>query len=262
MSFRVMKSFCALVSAFSMIVVGSVSAEAADWGTIKGRILIDGTPAKPGPLDASKDKVCAEKKPVNEVIVVGKDNALVNAVVYLRLSPGKKVEVNPAYDAEMNKAVEIDNNGCAFKPHVTLVRVGQSLDIKNSDPTGHNTNIQAFAFNQTIASNQKVTVKASTASPLPSPVVCNIHPFMKGYILSQNHPYMAATGEDGTFEIKDIPAGKHDFQFWHEAAGYLKDVEFKGGKADRRGRAELTIAAGQTLDLGDIKVKASDLKVK
>jgi hypothetical protein len=47
---------------------------------------------------------------------------------------------------------------------------------------------------------------------------------------------------------------------WHEASGYLKNLKFKGGATDRRGRAELTIAAGQTLDLGDIKVPASGLK--
>ena len=50
------------------------------------------------------------------------------------------------------------------------------------------------------------------------PVVCNIHPWMKAYILSLDHPYMAVTGEDGTFEIKNMPAGQHEFQFWHEIA--------------------------------------------
>ena len=79
-------------------------------------------------------------------------------------------------------------------------------------------------------------------------------------MLVQDHPYMAVSGEDGTFEIKNIPAGKHEFQFWHEAPGYLKNLKFKGGTTDRQGRAELTIAAGQTLDLGDIKVPASVLK--
>ena len=29
---------------------------------------------------------------------------------------------------------------------------------------------------------------------------------------------MAASGEDGSFEIKNVPAGKHEFQFWHEIA--------------------------------------------
>ena len=50
---------------------------------------------------------------------------------------------------------------------------------------------------------------------------------------------MAVSGDDGTFEIKNIPAGKHEFQFWHEAAGYLKNVQFKGGNdgSPRPGRA-------------------------
>ncbi len=84
---------------------------------------------------------------------------------------------------------------------------------------------------------------------------------MKAYLLSLPHPYMAVSGEDGTFEIKDMPAGAHEFQFWHEAPGYLKNLKFKGGMTDsRHGRAKITIAAGKTLDLGDIKVSASLLK--
>ncbi len=71
---------------------------------------------------------------------------------------------------------------------------------------------------------------------------------------------MAVVGNDGTFEIKNIPAGQHEFQFWHEAAGYLKMAKLKGGVTDNRGRAKLTIAAGQTLDVGDIKVPVSALK--
>jgi hypothetical protein len=83
---------------------------------------------------------------------------------------------------------------------------------------------------------------------------------MAAHLLVQEHPYMATTADDGTFEIKNIPAGKHEFQFWHEAPGYLKDLSLKSGKTNRQGRADLEIAAGQTLDLGDVKVPASMLK--
>ncbi len=249
-----------VVAALATTLMGSISAQAAGWGSVKGRIVVDGTPPKVAPLVVSKDQYCIDKKPVNEAIVVGKENALVNAVVYLRVATGQKVQVAPSYDAQAKESVVLDNNGCSFHPHITLIRVGQMLDIKNSDPVGHNTNVAVFAFNQTIPSNGQSQIKASTAGALPTPVVCNIHPFMKGYILSQEHPYMAVTGDDGTFEIKDIPAGKHDFQFWHEAGGYLKNVALKEGKTDNRGRAALTIADGKTLDLGDIKVKASSLK--
>jgi hypothetical protein len=240
------------------MVVGSTSA--AEWGSLKGRVVVDGTPTKPAPLVVTKDQFCIDKMPTNESIIVGKDNALVNAVVYLRLPTGQKVEVNPEYAAKANDAVVLDNNGCSFHPHVSLVRMGQSLDIKNSDPVGHNTNVSVLSFNQVIPAGSDTKVKVGASGPLPTEVACNIHPFMKGWILVQDHPYMAVSGEDGTFEIKDIPAGKHDFQFWQEAAGYLKNAKFKSGATDKKGRAELTIEAGKTLDLGDIKVAASALK--
>jgi hypothetical protein len=83
---------------------------------------------------------------------------------------------------------------------------------------------------------------------------------MKGHLLSQEHPYMVTSGENGTFEIKNIPAGTNEFQFWHELPGNLKNTKFKGGTTDARGRAKLKIEAGKTLDLGDIKVPASVLK--
>jgi hypothetical protein len=83
---------------------------------------------------------------------------------------------------------------------------------------------------------------------------------MKAHLLSLDHPYMAASGEDGKFEIKDIPVGTNEFQFWHELPGNLKNMKLKGGMTDPRGRAKLKIEAGKTLDLGDIKIAAGVLK--
>ena len=252
-----------VVGAFAWLALHvACAAQAAEWGSIKGRILIDGKPAALAPINAGTDPFCAMKKPVSETIVVGKDNALVNAVVYLRLATGKKVEVHADYAEAFKKAVDLDNKDCAFIPHVTLVRVGQTLNVKNSDPVGHNTNIGTFAFNQVIPAGAVVPVKAGVAGPLPSNVACNIHPVMKAWLLCLDHPYMAVADNDGNFEIKNIPVGEHEFQFWHEAAGYLKTVKMKGAATDARGRAKLKIAAGEPLDLGDIKVPAGVLKTQ
>ena len=241
----------------------TLTAGAAEWGSVKGRFVVDGTPPQPEPLVVTKDQFCIEKQPVNQSLVVGEGGGLANVVVYIRVPRRGKVEVHPDYQAQLSEPAVLDNDGCSFEPHITLVRVGQPFIIKNSDPVGHNTKASLVAngqFNVTIPAGQETKTPLNRAESIPLPVNCNIHPFMQGHILVQDHPYMAASSEDGTFEIANVPAGKHEFQLWHEAPGYLKDVKYQGGAADRRGRAELTIAAGQTLDLGDIKVPASMLK--
>jgi hypothetical protein len=248
---------------FTSAIVAATFASAVDaqqWGSIKGRILVEGVPKKPAPLVVNKDAFCIAAKPQNDSLVIGKENALVNAVVYLRVGTGApKVAINPAYDAAFKKSVVLDNKNCMFHPHITVVRKDQMLDILNSDPVGHNTNIALIAFNQLIPAMGKVPVKVTAASAIPMPVACNIHPWMKAYVLSLDHPYAAVTGEDGKFEIKDMPVGEHEFQFWQES-GYLKNVKFKGGTTDARGRAKIKVAAGEPLDLGDIKVPAAMLK--
>jgi hypothetical protein len=240
----------------------AATAEAADWGSLKGRFVVDGKPAPPPALVVDKDQFCIDKKPVNQALVIGKGNELANAVIYLRLPRRGDVAIHPDYEALLKEPAVLDNRGCEFHPRVTLVRVGQTLQVKNSDPTGHNTNISLFGFNPVVPANSKLDVKAQKDAPLPTPVRCNIHPFMQAHVLSLKHPYMAVSAEDGTFEIKNLPAGKHEIQLWHEVPGYLKDVATKSGKADRQGRINVTIVANETADLGDIKVPAAMLKAK
>ena len=233
-------------------------ATAADWGSLKGRFVVDGPPPALPPLAVDKDQYCIDNKPKNDMIVVGKDNGLVNAVVYIFLGRRGKIEIHPDYAALMKEPVALDNKGCSFHPHVVAVRTGQPFVIKNSDPVGHNTNT-AKLFNETIAAGEERTKTFDKPEALPIPVSCGIHPFMKGQLLIQEHPYMAVSGDDGTFEIKNIPAGKHEFQFWHET-GYLSGVKLSAGATNNRGRATLTIEPGKTLDLGVIKVPPSLLK--
>jgi hypothetical protein len=248
----------ASLALFVLAFVVFSSASAAEWGSIKGRFVVDGQPPKPAPLIVTKDQFCIDNPPKNETVIVGEDGALANVVVYLRLGRRDKIDVHPDYEATLSEPAVLDNKACHFVPHVTLVRTGQQLVLKNSDPVGHNTNLGIF--NQIIPAGGETPTKLTRAEALPKPVSCNIHPFMRGYVLIQDHPYMAVSDEDGTFEINNVPAGKRGFTYWHETSGPMRNLKVGGGTADRRGTVELTIKPGETLDLGDIKVPAISLK--
>jgi hypothetical protein len=225
---------------------------AAEWGSIKGRFVVDGQPPQLKALNVTKDQYCMDNPPNDESVIVGEKGGLVNVAVYVRANRGEKLDVHPDYESTLSKPAVLDNKACRFVPHITLVRTGQPLVLKNSDPVGHNTNLGVF--NQIIPSGGETPTKISRAAALPLSVSCNIHPFMKGYVLVQDHPYMAVTDNTGAFEINNIPAGKRQFMFWHEVPGPLKDLKIASGKMDRRGAVEVTIKAAETLDLGEIKI--------
>jgi hypothetical protein len=249
-----------VLSIFALMIgsLTSAAAPAAEWGTVKGRFVVAGQPPKPSPLVVSKDQFCIDNPPTNESVVVGDKGGLANVVVSIRLGRRDKIEIHPDYLAKLDEPVALDNKACHFVPHVTLVRAGQPLVLKNSDPVGHNTNLGVF--NQIIPAGGETTTKISRAAATPLSVTCNIHPFMKGYVVVQDHPYMAVSDETGNFEIQNIPAGEHAFAIWHEASSFLKDLKVGSGKTDRRGTVELTIKPGETLDVGDIAIPATALK--
>lgn len=251
------------VCAAALLVVTAESSTAAGWGSIKGKFVVDGKAPVPAAIDASKDAYCVEHQPINQSIVVDEQGNLANVVVYLRPGRTEKIAVHPDYDAAKDEPAVLDNKFCSFHPHVLLVRTGQPFVIKNSDTVGHNTNVHLQkngASNTTIAAGDQTKRVLTKAEAVPLPVDCNIHPFMHGFILVKDDPYMTVSAEDGTFEIKNIPAGKREFEFWHEQPGRLKKLKYQGGALNQQGRATLTIVDGKTIDLGEIKVPASMLK--
>jgi hypothetical protein len=76
---------------------------------------------------------------------------------------------------------------------------------------------------------------------------------MKGYIRIFNHPYYAVTADDGTFEIKDAPAGEYRIAVWHEGMGW---VAFDDADAGKKGKL-ITIKADGITDLGTFPLTKS-----
>ena len=234
-------------------------AEAHGQATLKGRFVYDGTPPTPEKITPTQDAaICGKHNLVRQQLVVGKDGGLANVVLWLT------TKGIAAPDAAPSTPAVLDNKGCHFEPHVLLMRAGQPLEIKNSDPAGHNTKGSPKStpeFNILIPANGSQTVKTLTkAERQPFEVQCSIHPWMNGWILIQDGPFAAVTDADGRFEIKGLPEGKPlEFQLWQEKARNLKNLPVGSKKTSAFGRLPITLKSGEN-DLGDIKVPASAFK--
>lgn len=230
-------------------------ASADAWGNLTGKFVIEGPPPTPAPLAITKDEqVCGKHGLHDESIEVGMGDGLKNVVIFLA---DKKAPIHPDYEETATATVRFDNHHCRFEPHILPLRTTQKLEIHNSDPVAHNSNLTPLGdapFNQLISENNATAYQFHKQQNKPVAVTCSIHPWMKGYVFPRDNPYAAVTGEDGSFEIKKLPAGKHEFQVWQEAVGELAaKPEWKKGKF------KLEIQEGDN-DLGTIPVDVSLLK--
>jgi hypothetical protein len=66
------------------------------------------------------------------------------------------------------------------------------------------------------------------------PVKCNIHSWMHAFIGVLDHPYFAVSGDDGSFEIKNLPPGTYTIGVWQEKLGTQEQQVTVGplGKAE------------------------------
>ncbi|QEG36984.1 cupredoxin domain-containing protein [Bythopirellula goksoeyrii] len=259
-----MRSNIAILTSAVITLTLASQVGAADWGSLKGKFVVDGSVGDPAAINVNKDtEYCGKHDLVDETIVVGEGGELANVVVYIYTKRGQSLDVHPDYEATASEPVVLDNKGCRFEPHVIAIRTNQPFEIRNDDAgIGHNTNASFVAnpgFNEMVTNDKPITKTLQKAEPVPAPVACNVHPWMKAHAVVREDPYVAISDENGEFEIVNIPAGEHEFIFWHEAKGNMRDMKLSDGKTDRKGRAKLKIASGETLDLGEIKVPAKTL---
>ncbi|MFP6613649.1 MAG: hypothetical protein VB835_15160 [Pirellulales bacterium] len=253
---------CLLIATTLLVVSAANVASAQQWATLKGRFVYSGKAALAAKLNVTKDvAVCTKVHPIEEVITVGKGGGLANVIVWVRT---KGIDVHPKYNEGDPPVVTLDNRNCRFAPHVVGVRTGQVLELSNSDPVGHNTLGTCRAntpFNDNFPPGTKLSKKFTAAERLPFPVACGSHPWMKAYVLVQDHPYMTVSDLDGGFQLVNLPAGVDlELQVWHET-GYIQEVTKGGAKtAWKRGRFEVKLESGQQLDFGNLLVAPDELK--
>jgi len=201
-------------------------------GTVTGVVSFNGTPPAPKKIDSSADPVCGQKNPNLETEdTVVKDGKLANAFVYIKdgtTTDGKKVG-DFEWDTPTT-SVQLDQNGCHYRPHVLGVQTNQKISITNSDPTTHNihpTPKQNPEWNQSQPNGAAPIEKSFARSEILVPVKCNQHPWMKSYIGVMKTPFFAVSADNGSFTLKGVPAGTYTVAAWHEggADGTTKTVQ-------------------------------------
>ena len=233
--------FLALPVAFT--IVTCLSANAADWATVKGQVVFPAGKKIPERKELNvtqdKDHCLSKGKILDESVIVNpKNRGVKNVVVWLRpanKSPQAKFGKNEIFpDDAKRKPVEhvISQPCCMFTDRITLARIGDKIVVKNPAPVPHNffwSSANNGEVNQTIPKMDAYKMpNALVAEGPPIQYKCTIHGWMTGYVRIFDHPYYAITDEDGKFEIKNAPVGNYRIVYWHENG-------YRGGAQGRFG---------------------------
>ena len=237
-----------LVGGAKILVVRSAAAakpaarpDSSSTGSVAGRVRFEGQKPEPTRISMSSDPACSKQHAsavAGEDFVLGNEGALENVVVFV--SEGVN---GGSFEVPAEPAV-IEQKGCVYKPHVVALQANQKLKIVNGDNTLHNihpfpTNNREWNKAQPAGSTMEETFPREEVA---IPVKCNVHPWMRSYIAVFKHPFFAVSGQDGSFDLHNLPPGEYTVQAWHEKLGSL--------------RQKVTVAAGEAKKM-DFVFKAS-----
>ncbi len=201
-------------------------------GAVSGAITYSGKAAAPKKLAVTKDtQVCGKSEHFDETLVVGANGGIKDAIVSIKGIKGGK-----GLDALGTNFV-LDQKGCLYSPHTSIVPINVPVKILNPDGILHNIHTYSkknAPFNKSQPQFKKEMTATFTA---PELVVakCDVHGWMSSNIFVVDHPYHAVTDAKGAFTIKDVPPGTYTVEIWQEKLG-LKT-------------AQVTVTAGQAATL-------------
>ncbi len=214
-----------------------------DGGTIRGQVtLVGGKPRPmafnlvtiPDPVYCGRISTGTGWRIVED-FVTGPNGGLKDVVVMLKdIKKGKPFELEP---------VKIEAVDCEFLPFVNVLRDRDKVTVINMDPVEHD--IQGYETNRTrgarVLFNRPLPMNAfhnlvnllgaETHKHLPGkPMVeqvhlrkgrnifvmqCGFHPYMFSWGVVVSNPYYVITGQDGRFQLKDVPPGTYTLGVWH-----------------------------------------------
>ncbi len=194
----------------------AAAAPAGATQSIKGTVAYTGAPVVMEKINRAVDPYCAKTPMKEETLIVNSNKTLANVLV--RITKG----INTALPPPPSTAAQIEQHECMYRPRVQGIVAGQPLTIKNADGTTHN--VHTYKGSTTLFNQAQIAGSAPFEKTFKDDMAmlkfkCDIHPWMTGYVSVTNHPYFAVTGADGSFEIKNVPAGSYTIEAWQEKLG-------------------------------------------
>ncbi len=220
--------------AFAVLCLTSVPV----YSEITGRISLQGTPLYPDAvIDNATDKHCQEHGEIKTSDwIISPEGGLGDVVVSI-------VEPPAGATADSPKKIDILQEGCTYKPHVSALLAGGQASIKNGDDTLHN--VRGVAF---LGRGKRSRPLFNIGQPVKGMVLehtfketgtyklnCDVHPWMEAWVLVFPHPFFAVSAPDGTFSLPaGLPDGEYTAQSWHSRfkTPLIQKITVTGGKAE------------------------------
>jgi hypothetical protein len=204
---------------------------AENGGVITGTVRLKGKPPVITKVFPASDlDVCGERARAAQVLMLGTNQTVRDAIVYL---------AGTARDRKSNiasPAIVLDQRDCEFVPRIQIVRSGVPLILRNSDPVLHVVRIDSMSGTNAARTLLNVATpyagfeKAYRLANFREPTLLQVasgngKAWMAGYIAVIPHPWAVLTDENGRFTLRNVPPGPHKIYAWHEVLGtLLKDV--------------------------------------
>lgn len=190
------------------VALTSVPVLKARAGELVGTVRYAGTAPAPSRTITTKDRATCGNEVEDESLVVT-EGRLANVILVVKGAP-----------ARPPTTAVLDQERCRYRPHVQVVPVGSTLEIRNGDDLLHSVHGWAGRLTRfdivTPSKGIRVPTKLEKVGRID--VRCDVHAWMSAVVMVADGP-AAVTDRDGGFEIRNLPAGTYSVTAWHERLG-------------------------------------------